>query len=92
MNNEYISEEEFDKRFTIFEKNGEEQHFETYGKDIEDIQKIFKTTPNKVWTMIECEDKLFYQSGFHKVNRLYYFVTLEEVPENTLIEVEIETK
>jgi hypothetical protein len=49
--------------------------FETFG---EDVEFVAKQDPRKVWTILDCDGKEYIGEGFHRVNRVGYFVT--EVP------------
>ena len=49
-----------------------------------------KESPNKVWTILDCDGKLYYSSGYHFVNRLGYFITEETIEESTEYTVELE--
>lgn len=48
--------------------------FETYGKDLDFVRK---QDPDAVWTLVDSEDddSLMIIEGFHRVNRIGYFVT-----------------
>lgn len=49
--------------------------FETYGAEFEFIRQ---QPADKIWTLVEDEEKLFVCEGFHYINRLGYYIT--EVP------------
>ena len=69
------------------------QMFETYGEELQyihDLNNINGSFRRTIWTIIEAEGKLYYNSGYHYVNRLGYLVTKEQVPENKEILVELE--
>jgi len=51
-----------------------------------------EATKRKVWTIEEVEDKFYFVSGFHYVNRFGYFITEEDVPEDTEIEVYLDAE
>lgn len=50
--------------------------FETYGEDFEKVQQTLRTSPRRVWTLMDDGSTII--SGFHIVNRLGYFIT--EIP------------
>ena len=52
--------------------------FETYGAELEAVQKAYKNNPDTVWTVIGDSGNVDVTSGFHLVNRLGYIIT--EVP------------
>ena len=49
--------------------------YETYGEELEYVRN---QPSNRIWTIIDEEDKLFFIAGYHIVNRLGYLVTDEE--------------
>jgi len=49
--------------------------FETFGEELEFVRK---QNPKKIWTLLEEDDLSWLSAGFHFVNRLGYFVTLQE--------------
>lgn len=56
--------------------------FETFGADREKVINVLNDGENAlhVWTLLEAEGELFISSGFHYVNRMGYFITLEPAP------------
>lgn len=48
------------------------QLFETYGTDLERVQN---TPINHIWTVIDCDGKLYISAGYHRVNRMNYMIT-----------------
>jgi hypothetical protein len=67
--------------------------FETYGKEVEYINNIQRMQQNcktaeelksrkQIWTILDCEGKLYITSGYHYVNRYGYMLTEELVPED----------
>ena len=46
--------------------------FETYGADLE---RIRQTDNHHVWTLVDCDGKLFITAGYHLVNRMNYIIT-----------------
>jgi hypothetical protein len=76
-------EKELDKWSTTYVpiKNHFNKHegdkFETYGKELEYVLSVANTEPNRVWTLVEGDDSnLYITSGYHLVNRLNYFITV----------------
>jgi len=49
--------------------------FETYGKDLEFVQNVVKTSPKKVWTLEDIDGRLIICAGYHLFNRINYFIT-----------------
>lgn len=47
--------------------------FETFGKEAEYVQQF---PENRVWTLIENDGRQSIVAGWHQVNRLGYFLTL----------------
>ena len=66
--------------------------FETYGKEFEHVKEIGsnEATKQTLWTIVDSEDKLFFISGYHYVNRLGYLITKEPVEEGIEISVELD--
>ena len=96
MEHKVIKEEKFYERFNMIKNHIDDNasfdgcFFETYGKELEYVQKIAQETPKKVWTIIECDGRMYYNSGFHFVNRLGYFITEEEVEPDVEYTVELD--
>lgn len=69
--------DEFDSKYNpILNENTGTYYFETNGKDFEKV----KDTPfNRVWTVVDVNDKLTIISGLHFVNRFLYIITKEPV-------------
>jgi hypothetical protein len=85
-----LTEDQFDAIYTIT-PNEHEDRYETYGEEYEALKVIYEKSPRKVWTAVDGEDgELIFVSGLHFVNRIYYFVTDQEVPEDTDVEVIID--
>ena len=59
--------------------------FETYGTELDEVQKAYKNNPETVWTVMADTGNIDITSGFHIVNRLGYIIT--EVPANGFIDV-----
>ena len=45
--------------------------FETYGPEVEHVKK---QPANLVWTLVDCDGRLYLCSGWHFVNRINYFI------------------
>lgn len=55
--------------------NGNPILYETYGPELREVQAQFETKPNTVWTVVDCDGKLYISPGFHFVNRIAYVIT-----------------
>jgi hypothetical protein len=55
------------------------REFETYGPELQVVESLVDL--NRVWTQIQVDDCEYVVSGYHRVNRLYHFIT--EVPYNS---------
>lgn len=53
--------------------------FETYGNEVEFVKGCHL---EHVWTLVDCNGKARILEGFHSINRLGYFITEVEAPEN----------
>jgi len=97
MENIVITEEQFEERFTMLENHFYENPndcsfngclFETYGQEREFVNQAVLDENKKrhLWTIVEGDDdtKLYYQSGYHIVNRIGFFFTMEPVTEDHL--------
>lgn len=82
-----MTEFDFDKKYTYNKKiksvefgdeEGYEGMLETYGEDLQQVLKIAKKHPMKVWTMIDGDDGMYLVQGYHLVNRIYYVITNED--------------
>lgn len=49
--------------------------FETYGQEHDFVRQVLATEPGKVWTVTDCDGRLFIQSGYHWVNRFGYLIS-----------------
>ncbi len=89
-----LSEEEFDAKFNLvlnhFYKNPEDcafsgTMFETYGEEVMYIRECANNPEFKgrIWTIVEDDNGLYYNSGFHYVNRFGYLITEEAVEDGT---------
>jgi hypothetical protein len=91
-----LSEDEFYEKFNRIQNHIDSNTsfdgclFETFGLEEEYVRKVAQKTPKKVWTVLECDGRMYYSSGFHFVNRMGYFITEEEVEEGVEITVELE--
>ena len=52
--------------------NGEDIHFETYGKEQEFVRN---TDPKFIWTEVDGEGGTYIVAGYHYVNRIHYYIT-----------------
>jgi hypothetical protein len=48
--------------------------YETYGPEVEAAWAQYQKDAATVWTLIDCEGKVYISAGWHRVNRLGYFV------------------
>lgn len=62
----------FIEKFCPEEQSPDNFLFETYG---EDYDKVTKTDPNHIWTLLDCDGKMYIVPGWHYVNRMNYFIT-----------------
>ena len=53
--------------------------FETFGNEVKFVQA---SNARKVWTLLDCDGKLLIVDGFHWVNRLGYFISEIQAPDN----------
>jgi len=97
MEHKIITEDEFYERFTPCKNEIDKNFtsfdgcmFETYGEELEYVQKIARESPRRVWTIVEVDGIMYYESGFHFVNRLGYLITEEEIEEGIEYTVELE--
>lgn len=96
MEHKVITEDEFYERFTPCKNEINENAsfggclFETYGEELEIIRKTNHFAPKRVWTIVETDGKIYYQSGYHFVNRLGYLITEETVENDTEYTVVLE--
>lgn len=92
MNIKRISEKEFDEKYKLIKNHLDDNAsfdgymFETYGEELDFVFNLANT--NRVITIIESDDKLFYTTGFHIVNRIGFLIL--ETPYDVDFEVEIE--
>jgi rubrerythrin len=96
MEHSIITEDEFYKRFTPCKNELDNNAsfdgcmFETYGEELELVQKTNHFAPRRVWTIVEADGRMFYESGYHLVNRMGYLITEKETEEGTEYTVDLE--
>jgi hypothetical protein len=55
--------------------------FETFGEELAHVQA---QDSNRVWTILECDEQLFIESGFHVAERLGYMIaSMPTEPDHT---------
>lgn len=87
-----ITEDQFNDEFKpvknhlVSDASNNGAMFETYGPELEHVQQVATTEPNRVWTVVD-SDGWGIASGFHLVNRLGYIITEVPAPDNVAIEV-----
>lgn len=52
--------------------------FDIHGADLEYVLKINAATPDRVWTLVDGDEGSYIVAGYHRVNRMGYFIS--EVP------------
>lgn len=57
--------------------------YETYGEDLKIVCHTADNNHRKLWTLLDCDGKLYLSPGFHIVNRLNYFICENSWNENT---------
>ena len=89
-----LTEDEFYEQFNMVTNHIDDNAsfdgcmFETFGEELKYVKEFAKKNPDKVWTILDSDGKMFYSTGVHLVNRLGYFITEEDAVGD--IEVEIE--
>jgi hypothetical protein len=74
------TEEDFDRKYTSNIKlksecfDDESGRFETFGND---LKTVLAQNEKYVWTCIDGDDGMYFVSGVHFVNRIYYLITNE---------------
>lgn len=63
--------EVFMKKFCPVERSPDSFLFETYG---EDYKRVINTDSSYIWTVVDCDGKLYLSPGFHIVNRMNYII------------------
>lgn len=48
--------------------------YETYGDDLQHICHVADYNHSRLWTLLDCDGKLYLSPGFHIVNRINYVV------------------
>lgn len=61
--------------------------FETYGDEAAFVKS---QRPESIWTLLDCDGRLYIVSGWHYVNRLGYFITSVSVPSTSEITVTLD--
>lgn len=77
---------EFDKIYdydesiisAIFDNDSQLGMLETFGEDLQQLQKIEKDTPKRVWTVYDAEDGIRITAGRDVDNHIYYVITTKE--------------
>lgn len=59
--------------------------FETYGAELAFVLKTAQSSPNKVWTILDCDGELVITSGYQYVNRMGYLITQVPFTEDTQV-------
>ena len=75
--------EDFDQFCKVFEpvqRADEGMLWETYG---EDVEYIWEQDVNHVWTIVDCDGKLYISPGRHLVNRMNYVLTKNKWDDKT---------
>ena len=49
--------------------------FETYGPELDHVLAMARLKPKCVWTLLDCDGRLYVSAGYHVVNRIGYFIT-----------------
>lgn len=77
MEHKRIQQRTFDKKFTVVNnpRDGSDQFQPFEELDRIDYQKAEKE--NRLWTVLDCDGKLYIKAGWHFVNRLHYVITNE---------------
>lgn len=61
--------------------------FETFG---EEFAFVIQQDARQIWTLVDGDDEdMYIISGFHFVNRLGYFISLDPVPDGVTIQAHI---
>lgn len=96
MEHKIITEDEFYAKFTPCKNKLDNNAsfdgcmLETYGEELELVRKTNNSTPRRVWTIIDADGKMYFESGYHIVNRMGYLITEEEAEEGIEYTVELE--
>lgn len=74
------TEDDFDRKYSPNKTlksecfNDESGRFETFGND---LKTVLTYDEKYVWTCIDGDDGMYFISGYHLVNRIYYLITNE---------------
>lgn len=50
--------------------------FETFAPEVDAVKSLLASAAaNRIWTLLDCDGKLYVCAGWHYVNRLGYFIT-----------------
>ena len=63
--------------------------FETYGQELDFVHRQPRT---RIWTLCSSEYGDYILSGFHRVNRLGYFVATADTPDEITLEVALRSE
>lgn len=77
MESKQIQSRTFDRMFTPVrnQHDGSEQFSIYSATDLVEIEKADKE--NRLWTVLDCDGKLYISAGRHFVNRMHYVITEE---------------
>ena len=62
--------------------------FETYGEDHDDVLKADNENPGTVWTLVDGGEECVIVDGYAYVNRLHYYLTEVPAEKDTTYEIE----
>ena len=74
------NEDDFDRKYTpnlVFTSEHFKDNsgrFETFG---DDLKTVLAQNEKYVWTCVDGDEGMYYVSGYHVVNRIYYLITNE---------------
>lgn len=78
------TEDDFDRKYTPNQTlksecfDDESGRFETFGNDLKTVEGH---NEKYVWTCIDGDEGMYFISGYHLVNRIYYLITNEPWPD-----------
>lgn len=79
--------EDFDVWYDKFKpeenEDGSIKLYETYGKDLSYVTHIADNQHGRLWTIVDCDGKLYLTPGFRYVNRINYVVCKNNWNEKT---------
>jgi len=61
--------------------------FEVHGEDYAYVVLAYSKGPGKIWTLIDTDGNQTIESGFHIVNRMGYFITEVDAPDDSFVSV-----